>query len=174
MVKQIYLDNAASTAVDPRVAEAMHECLLADNSYGNAAADLHDYGTGARQLIDKARLQVATLIGGDPDGVVWTSGATESDNLAILGVARFRGEMQGKHIVTSITEHSAVLQACRQLETEGFEVTFLHPDAEGRITADQVRKVLRDNTILVSLMHVNNETGVVQDVAAIGLSLIHI
>ncbi len=168
MSKQIYLDNAASTPVDRRVAELMCECLLADNSYGNAAADLHDYGSKARQLIDRAREQVATLIGGDSDGVIWTSGATESDNLAILGVARFRGEMQGKHIVTSITEHSAVLEACRQLKTEGFDVTFLHPDREGRISAEQVQTALRDDTILVSLMHVNNETGVAQDIAKVG------
>jgi cysteine desulfurase len=166
-VKDIYFDNAASTPVDPRVTEAMHDCLCAE-SYGNPAAGIHGHGAAAGKLIEQASVQVAGLINGMPQGVIWTSGATESDNLAILGVARFRGEMQGKHIVTSITEHSAVLEPCRQLQSEGFDITYLHPDSEGRITPESVKNALRENTILVSLMHVNNEIGVIQDIAAVG------
>jgi cysteine desulfurase len=164
----IYLDNAASTPVDPRVTDAMCEVLRADNAFGNPAAGLHSYGEFANQLIDKARTQVAALINCAADGVIWTSGATEADNLALLGLARFRGDLQGRHIVTAITEHSAVLNACRQLKHEGFEISFLHPDREGRIAPDAVQRALRDDTILVSLMHVNNETGVIQDIAAVG------
>jgi cysteine desulfurase len=164
----IYLDNAASTPVDPRVADAMCKVLRADNAFGNPAAGLHSYGEYANGLIDNARAQVARLINGSVDGVIWTSGATESDNLALLGLARFRGDMQGRHIVTAITEHSAVLNACRKLKEEGFAVTFLHPDREGRIAPEAVQRALRDDTILVSLMHVNNETGVIQDIAAVG------
>jgi cysteine desulfurase len=164
----IYLDNAASTPVDPRVADAIYAVLSADNTFGNPAAGLHSYGEFANELIDTARAQVAQLINGSPEGIVWTSGATEADNLALLGLARFRGEMQGRHIVTALTEHSAVLNACRQLEAEGFQVTFLHPDPEGRVTPESVQRALRDDTIMVSLMHVNNETGVIQDIAAVG------
>ncbi len=115
----------------------MHDCLCAE-SYGNPAADIHGHGAAAGKLIEQASVQVASLINGMAQGVIWTSGATESDNLAILGVARFRGEMQGKHIVTSITEHSAVLEPCRQLQSEGFEITYLHPDSEGRVTPESL------------------------------------
>ena len=145
----------------------MHDCLCAE-SYGNPAAGIHGHGAAAGKLIEQASVQVVGLINGMPQGVIWTSGATESDNLAILGVARFRGEMQGKHIITSITEHSAVLEPCRQLQSEGFDITYLHPDSEGRITPESVKNALRENTILVSLMHVNNEIGVIQDIAAVG------
>jgi len=164
----IYLDNAASTPVDLRVADAMHEVLRGDNTFGNPAAGLHRFGELANELVDAARVQVAQLVNGSPAGIVFTSGATESDNLAVLGVARFRGDMQGCHIVTAVTEHSAVLNACRQLEGEGFRVTFLQPDSEGRVTPKSVQQALCDDTILVSLMHVNNETGVIQDIAAVG------
>ncbi len=165
----IYLDNAASTRVDPEVVDAMRAALDAYNAYGNPSSNtLHGFGEQANALVEHARNQVATLINGSPEGVIWTSGATESDNLAILGLARFRGEMQGRHIVTALTEHSAVLNACGQLEQEGFSVTYLAPDSEGRISPDSVRQALRDDTILVSLMHVNNETGVIQDIAAVG------
>jgi len=163
----IYLDNAATTPVDPRVAECMAECLSDASAFGNPSADNHVFGASAAAAVDIARGQVAALINGEPDGVVWTSGATESDNLAVLGTARFRA-IQGRHIISSVTEHSAVLGACRQLEAEGFFVTLLHPDRSGVIHPEQVVEAITEETTLVSIMHANNETGVIQDVAAIG------
>jgi len=163
----IYLDNAATTPVDPRVAACMTDCLQSDAAFGNPAASNHDFGVAADALIEQARGHVAALIGGVPEGVVWTSGATESDNLAILGTARFR-EMQGRHVISSLTEHSAVIGACHKLESEGFMVSLLHPDGRGVIDPQQVIDAIHDETTLVSIMHANNETGVVQDVAAIG------
>jgi len=162
----IYLDNAATTPVDPQVVAVMNDCLSDPALQGNPAA-AHGYAERAEMAIEKAREQVAALINGDPDGVLWTSGATESDNLALLGGARFRS-MMGHHIVSSATEHSAVLGPLKQLKEEGFQVTLLEPDSQGRITADQVRDALTDDTILVSIMHANNETGVIQDVGSIG------
>ncbi len=163
----VYLDNAATTAVDPRVAEAIRACLGDDGDYANPAAVGHAPGRRARDTVEQARARVAALVGAEPAQVVWTSGATEADNLAVIGAARFY-RTRGRHVVTSRTEHPAVLQACRQLEREGFELTYLKPGADGIVEAGQVEAALRGDTILVSLMHVNNEIGVVQDVGAVG------
>lgn len=163
----VYLDYAATTPVDPRVADAMIECLRADGAHGNPASMGHDFGRRARALVEKARQQVAASIGARPECIVWTSGATESDNLAIFGIARFHAD-RGRHLITARTEHKAVLDPFKQLEREGFEVTWLKPGADGIVHPEQVREALRPDTQLVSLMHVNNETGVIQDVAAIG------
>lgn len=163
----IYLDYSASTPVDPRVAEVMMNCLTMDGNFGNPASRSHVYGWKAEEAVENARGQVADLIGADPREIVWTSGATESDNLAIKGVAHFNSR-KGKHIITSKIEHKAVLDTCRQLEREGFEVSYLEPDSEGMITAQQVADALREDTTIVSLMHVNNEIGTVTDIAAIG------
>ncbi len=163
----IYLDYAATTPVDPRVAEKMTACLTLDGNFGNPASRSHLFGWKAEEAVENARRQVADTLGADPREIVWTSGATESDNLAIKGVARFYGK-KGKHIITSKIEHKAVLDPCRQLEREGFEVTYLEPGSDGIIAPHQVTEALRDDTILVSLMHVNNEIGTVTDIAAIG------
>jgi len=165
--QSIYLDYAATTPVDPRVAEAMIECLRPDGAHGNPASIGHEFGRRARALVEKARQQVAASIGARPECIVWTSGATESDNLAIFGVARFHAD-RGRHVVTARTEHKAVLDAFKQLEREGFEVTWLKPANDGVVQPEQVRDALRPDTQLVSLMHVNNETGVIQDVGAVG------
>ena len=167
MHKPIYLDYAATTPVDPRVAEKMMQCLTQDGLFGNPASRSHLFGWQAEEAIEAARRQVADLLHCDPREIVWTSGATESDNLAIKGVASFYHK-RGKHIVTSKIEHKAVLDTCRQLEREGFEITYLDPDATGIIHPEQVEKVLREDTILVSIMQVNNELGTVNDIAAIG------
>ncbi|HQN42444.1 MAG TPA: aminotransferase class V-fold PLP-dependent enzyme, partial [Pseudomonadales bacterium] len=129
----IYMDYAATTPVDPRVAQKMSECLLMDGCFGNPASRSHQFGWKAEEIVETARRQVADLINADPREIVWTSGATESDNLAIKGVAHLYGE-QGRHIITSKIEHKAVLDTCRQLEREGFEVTYLDPDSTGLIT----------------------------------------
>jgi cysteine desulfurase len=163
----IYLDYAASTPVDPRVADVMIECLRPSGAQGNPSSAGHEYGRRARGLVEKARQQVAAAIGARPDCIVWTSGATESDNLAIFGVARFNAD-RGRHLVSAKTEHKAVLDPLKQLEREGFEVTWLKPDCDGIVQPEQVRAALRPDTQLVSLMHVNNEIGVVQDIAAVG------
>lgn len=163
----IYLDYAATTPVDPRVAERMIECLLPAGAHGNPSSAGHEFGRRARALVEQARMQVATSIGARPENIVWTSGATESDNLAIFGVARFHAD-RGRHLISARTEHKAVLDPLKQLEREGFEVTYLKPDTDGIIHPDQVAEALRADTQLVSLMHVNNETGVITDVAAVG------
>lgn len=163
----IYLDYAASTPVDPRVADAMIECLRPSGAQGNPSSAGHEYGRRARGLVEKARAQVAAAIGARPDCIVWTSGATESDNLAIFGVARFNAD-RGRHLVSAKTEHKAVLDPLKQLEREGFEVTWLKPQSDGIVRPEQVQAALRADTQLVSLMHVNNEIGVVQDIAGIG------
>jgi cysteine desulfurase len=163
----IYLDNAATTAVDPRVVAAMLECLGPTGDYANPSSVGHPPGRRARARVEQARAEVAALVGADPAQVIFTSGATEADNLAILGAARFYRE-RGRHLVTSRTEHPAVLDACRQLEREGFEVTYLKPGSDGIVEPEQVEAALRPDTLLVSLMHVNNEIGVAQDVAAVG------
>lgn len=167
MTTTIYLDYAATTPVDPRVAERMIECLLPAGAHGNPSSAGHEFGRRARALVEQARMQVALSIGARPENIVWTSGATESDNLAIFGVARFQAD-QGRHLISARTEHKAVLDPLKQLEREGFEVTYLKPDADGIIHPDQVAEALRADTQLVSLMHVNNETGVITDVAAVG------
>ncbi|MDY0207584.1 MAG: IscS subfamily cysteine desulfurase [Pseudomonas sp.] len=163
----IYLDYSATTPVDPRVAKKMCDCLTLDGNFGNAASRSHVYGWRAEEAIEHARRQVADLINADPREIVWTSGATESNNLAIKGIAHFYVS-KGKHIVTSKLEHKAVLDATRQLEREGYEVTYLEPCEDGLITADMVAGALREDTILVSIMHVNNEIGTINDIAAIG------
>lgn len=163
----IYFDYSATTPVDPRVAEKMIECLTIEGNFGNPASRSHMYGWKAEEAVETARRQVADLLGADPREIVWTSGATESDNLAIKGVAHFY-QKKGKHIITSKIEHKAVLDTCRQLEREGFEVTYLEPGSDGIIQPQAVADALREDTILVSIMHVNNEIGVINDIAAIG------
>lgn len=163
----IYLDYAATTPIDPRVADCMIECLREATLQGNPSSMGHEYGRRARARVEKARAQVAAAINARPECIVWTSGATESNNLALLGAARFHAD-RGRHIVSSRTEHKAVLDALKQLETEGFSVTYLKPGSDGIVTAEQVREALRADTQLVSLMHVNNEIGVIQDVAGVG------
>ncbi len=163
----IYLDYSATTPVDPRVAEKMMQCLTLDGIFGNPASRSHRFGWQAEEVVDEARNHIADLIGADPREIVFTSGATESNNLAIKGIAHFY-QKQGKHIITCKTEHKAVLDPCRYLEGEGFEVTYLDPQSNGLVTLQQLEAAMRDDTILVSLMHVNNEIGVIQDVAAIG------
>ena len=163
----IYLDYSATTPVDPRVAEKMCQCLTLDGTFGNPASRSHAFGWAAEAAVEQAREQVAALVNADPKEIVWTSGATESDNLAIKGAAHFY-QKKGKHIVTCKTEHKAVLDTCRQLEREGFEVTYLDPEPSGLVDLDKLQATLRDDTILVSIMHVNNEIGVIQDIAAIG------
>ena len=167
MQKPIYFDYLATTPVDPRVVEKMVHCLSMEGNFGNPASRSHLYGWKAEEAVENARRQVADLIGADPREIVWTSGATESDNLAIKGVAHFY-QKKGKHIVTSKIEHKAVLDTCRQLEREGFEVTYLDPDSHGLITPGAVADALREDTVLVSIMHANNEIGTVNDIAAIG------
>lgn len=162
----IYFDYAATTPVDPRVAAKMMACLTLDGTFGNPASRSHRFGWQAEEAVDVARNQVAELIGADPREIVFTSGATESDNLAIKGAAHSLRE-KGNHIITSQTEHKAVLDTCIQLEREGFEVTYLAPQSNGVIDLQQLQAALREETILVSIMQVNNETGVVQDVASI-------
>src|SRR5690606_17417754 len=163
----VYLDYAATTPVDPRVAEVMMGCLTRDGVFGNPASRSHIYGWKAEEVVEQARRQVADLIGADPREIVWTSGATESDNLAIKGVAQANRE-RGRHIITSRIEHKAVLDCCKYLEQQGFEVTYLQPQADGLILPSQVEAAFRPDTILVSLMHANNEIGTLTDVATIG------
>ena len=163
----IYMDYSATTPVDPRVAEKMMQCLTTDGVFGNPASRSHAHGWAAEDLVDKAREDVAKTVGADSREIVWTSGATESNNLAIKGAAHFN-QRRGKHIVTMKTEHKAVLDTCRQLEREGFEVTYLDPMENGLLDLDVLKAALRDDTTIVSVMHVNNETGVIQDIAAIG------
>jgi cysteine desulfurase len=163
----IYLDYSATTPVDRRVAEKMSECLTAEGNFGNPASRSHLFGWKAEEACEIARRQVADLIGADPREIVWTSGATESDNLAIKGAAHFY-QKKGKHIITSKIEHKAVLDTCRQLEREGFEVTYLDPGSDGIITPEMVAGAIREDTIVISLMHANNEIGVITDIAAIG------
>ncbi len=163
----IYLDYAATTPVDPRVAEKMMACLTMEGNFGNPASRSHSFGWNAEAAVEEARRQVAGLVNADPREIIWTSGATESDNLALKGVAHFYRK-KGRHIVTSRTEHKAVLDSCRQLEREGYEVTYLTPEENGLLDLGKLKSALRDDTILVSIMHVNNEIGVVQDIAAIG------
>ena len=167
MSEIVYLDNAATTAIDPRVIAVMLECCGQDGDFANPSAVGHEPGRRARARVEQARAEVAQLVGARPEQVVWTSGATEADNLAVLGAARFH-RARGRHIVTSRTEHPAVLDPCRQLEREGFDVTFLQPGASGIVGPDQVESALRPDTVLVSLMHVNNEIGVIQDVGSVG------
>ncbi len=167
MRKPIYLDYSATTPVDPRVAEKLCRYLTADGEFGNPASRSHQYGWHAEEAVEEARAHVAALIGADSKEIVWTSGATESDNLAIKGAAHFY-QGKGKHIITCKTEHKAVLDTCRQLEREGFEVSYLDPEPNGMLDLAKLEAAMRPDTTVVSVMHVNNEIGVIQDIAAIG------
>ena len=163
----IYLDYSATTPTDQRVAAKMAEHLTIDGDFGNPASRSHEFGWSAEKAVDLARQQVADLINADPREIVWTSGATESDNLAIKGAAHFYRK-KGNHIITLKTEHKAVLDTCRQLEREGFEVTYLDPQENGLLDMEKLKAATTEQTILISIMHVNNEIGVIQDIAAIG------
>jgi len=163
----IYLDYSATTPVDPRVAKSMSDCLTLDGNFANPASRSHVFGWRAEEAVEDARQQVADLICADAREIVWTSGATEANNLALKGVA-YAYAKQGKHIITSQIEHKAVLDPCKQLEKEGFEVTYLKPDSMGVIALGDIQASLREDTILVSLMHANNEIGVITDIEKIG------
>lgn len=163
----VYLDYMATTPVDPAVVDKMLNCLTKEGVFGNPASQSHRYGWEAAEYVKKAREQVASLINTDPCDIIWTSGATEADNLAIKGAAQFY-QRQGKHIVTMGVEHKAVLDTCRYLESQGFDVTYLDPEPTGLLDLNKLEAAIRSDTILVSIMFVNNETGVIQDVAAIG------
>jgi len=161
----IYLDYAATTPVDPAVAACLAACLTHDGLFGNPASATHGFGRAAAAAVEQARAQVAALLGAHADEIIWTSGATEANNLALCGA--LRGTRKGRHLITAQSEHKAVLDVCRHLEREGCTVTWLTPDRDGLIDPQQVAAALRPNTALVSLMHVNNETGVIQDLATI-------
>jgi len=167
MLTPTYMDYSATTPVDKRVAEKMAKYLTMDGDFGNPASRSHYYGWQAEKAVDEARSQVSSLIGADPREIVWTSGATESNNLAIKGIANFYHK-RGKHIITLKTEHKAVLDTCRQLEREGFEVTYLEPLSNGLLDISVFKNAIREDTILASIMHVNNEIGVIQDIQSIG------
>jgi len=162
----LYLDYAATTPVDPQVAAAMSECLTASGAFGNPAST-HAYGLQAAARVERARAQVAALVGAQPQEIVFTSGATESNNLAILGAARANAD-RGRHLVTCRTEHKSVLDACKRLEKEGFSVTWLTPARNGRLDPAALAAALRPDTVLAAVMYANNETGVLEDVAALG------
>jgi cysteine desulfurase len=161
----IYLDYSATTPVDPRVAAAMIPYLTEE--FGNPASRSHSFGWRADQAVENARAEVARLVNAEPKEIIWTSGATESDNLAIKGAAYFYST-KGRHLVTLKTEHKAVLDTMRELEAEGFSVTYLDPESNGLLDPEKFKAAIRPDTILASIMHVNNEIGVIQDIAAIG------
>ncbi len=163
----VYMDYSATTPVDPRVAEKMCSCLTLEGTFGNPASRSHAFGWSAESAVEEARREVAALVNADPKEIVWTSGATESDNLALKGAAHFY-QKKGKHIITCKTEHKAVLDTCRQLEREGFEVTYLDPEPSGLVDLGKLEDAMREDTTLVSIMHVNNEIGVIQDIESIG------
>ncbi len=165
--RPIYLDYSATTPVDPRVADKMCSHLTLDGEFGNPASRSHPFGWAAEAAVEEARAQVAALIGADSKEIVWTSGATESDNLAIKGVMEFYTK-KGRHLITCKTEHKAVLDTCRHLERKGGEVTYLDPEENGLLDLDKLAAAIRPDTVMVSVMHVNNEIGVIQDIAAIG------
>jgi cysteine desulfurase len=166
-MEPIYLDYASTTPVDSRVIDKMKDCLSFDGNFGNAGSRSHSFGWKAEELIEESRLNVAELVNCDPREIIFTSGATESDNLAIKGAAYFYQD-KGKHIVTCKIEHKAVLDTCRQLEKEGLEVTYLETNEFGAVTPEQVNEAIREDTCMVSLMHLNNEIGVITDIAKIG------
>ncbi|MHC8366043.1 cysteine desulfurase family protein [Pseudomonas sp. ZT5P21] len=165
--RPLYFDYAATTPVDERVIQVMVECLGFSGNFGNPASSSHAYGQQARQTVEQARQQVAELVGAQADQIVWTSGATESNNLALKGVAQARGT-SGGHIITSQIEHKAILDTAKQLQDAGLAVTYLVPDEQGLITPQAVSEAMREDTFMVSLMLVNNELGTVNDIAAIG------
>jgi cysteine desulfurase len=162
----VYLDHAATTPPDPQVIEVMSRVLADTGAFGNAAS-MHVSGRRARAIVEEARQQLADLVHTEPRNLIWTSGATEADNLAIAGAARLRAH-RGRHLITMPTEHKAVTDTFAALQREGFEVTWLAPDRDGLLDLDQLEEAIRDDTQLVSIMHVNNETGVIQDIRAIG------
>ena len=163
----IYMDYASTTPVDPRVAKKISDHLTLDGNFGNPASRSHKFGWQAEEAVEEARSHVANLVNCDPREIVWTSGATEADNLAIKGIANFY-QKNGKHIITSKIEHKAVLDPCRQLERDGFEVTYLEPNEGGLITAEAISNAIREDTILISIMHINNELGTINDLESIG------
>jgi len=163
----IYFDYSATTPVDKRVAEKMMQYMTTDGHFGNPASRSHKFGWQAEEAVDVARNQIAELVNADPREIVFTSGATESNNLAIKGAANFYNK-KGKHIITCKTEHKAVLDTCRELERQGFEVTYLDPEDNGLIDLNKLNDAIRDDTVLVSIMHINNEIGVIQDIGEIG------
>lgn len=163
----IYLDYSATTPCDERVAKSMADCLTLQGNFGNPASRSHPFGWKAEEAVEEARRNVAELLGAVPKEIIWTSGATESDNLAIKGAALFN-QKKGKHIITMKTEHKAVLDTCRELERQGFEVSYMDPMENGLLDIEAFKKEIREDTTVVSIMHVNNEIGVVQDIAAIG------
>src|SRR5258705_9659163 len=164
----IFMDNHSTTAVDLRVVQAMLPFFT--HHYGNAASRNHSFGWTAEAAVDHARAQIADLLGGDAKEIVWTSGATEANNLAIKGAASFLRK-QGNHIITVETEHKSVLDTCKRLQREGFEVTYLTPAKDGLVTPEQVTAAMTDKTILVTIMLANNEIGVVQPIEAIGAAV---
>ena len=163
----IYLDYSSTTPVDERVAEKMMQCMTLKGTFGNPASRSHTFGWQAEKMVEHAREQIAELINADPREIVWTSGATEADNLAIKGAAHFYAK-KGKHIITVKTEHKAVLDTCRQLEKEGYQLSYLKPKENGLLDLDELQDAVRDDTVLISVMHVNNEIGVIQDIQKIG------
>ena len=165
--RPLYFDYAATTPVDARVIQVMVDCLGFEGNFGNPASGSHVFGQQARHAVELAREQVARLINASPDQIIWTSGATESNNLALKGVAQASGQSRG-HIITSQIEHKAVLDTARFLQQSGFEVTYLAPGTDGLVSAEQVANALREDTLLVSLMLVNNELGTVNDIPGIG------
>ena len=162
-----YLDYSSTTPVDKRVADEMVKFLTVEGDFGNPASRSHQFGWKAEEAVEKARMQVAELVNCDPREIVWTSGATEAINLGLKGAARFYSK-KGKHVLTSKIEHKAVLDTCRELEREGFEVTYLDPDAEGIIQPEVVEANIRPDTVIAAFMHVNNEIGTINDIGAIG------
>ena len=164
--KAVYLDFAATTPIDPRVADAMQVCWSPDGAFANPAS-IHMAGRESSALVEKARQRLANLLGTDPRNLIWTSGATESDNLAIVGAAYYR-EHRGKHLITMPTEHKAVTDTFAHLEKSGYEVSWIRPGPDGLLVADELESQIREDTQLVSVMHVNNETGVIQDIRRIG------
>jgi cysteine desulfurase len=163
----IYLDYSATTPVDSRVAQKMMECMTIDGNFGNPASRSHRFGWQAEESVDVARHQIAELVNCDPREIIFTSGATESNNLAIKGAANFYNK-KGKHIITVKTEHKAVLDTCRELERHGYEVTYMDVEENGLIDMQKLADTMREDTVLVSVMHVNNEIGVIQDIDTIG------
>ncbi|MEC8996360.1 MAG: IscS subfamily cysteine desulfurase [Pseudomonadota bacterium] len=163
----IYLDYSATTPVDTRVAKKMSECLTIEGTFGNPASRSHPFGWKSEKLVEEARKNVASLINADSREIIWTSGATESDNLAIKGAAHFYKD-KGNHLITLSTEHKAVLDTMRALESEGFEVTYLDPEPNGLLDQKKLLDAITPSTILISIMHVNNEIGVIQDLESIG------
>ncbi len=162
-----YFDYASTTPVDERVIEKMKDCLSFEGVFGNSGSRSHVYGWKAEEMVEEARVNVSELLNCDPREIIWTSGATESDNLAIKGAANFY-QSKGKHVITSKIEHKAVLDVCRQLEKDNYEITYLDPDENGVISPDAVKNAIREDTVLVSLMHINNEIGVINDIEEIG------